>query len=377
MPEQTLKIRVFVASPSDVTKEREHLKAVIDELNTTIAPFKNLSIELVKWESHATPSMGRPQEVINSQIGQYDIFVGIMWTRFGTPTGNAESGTEEEFQLAYKQWENSKSIWILFYFCQKPFMPRKVDEIAQLQKVIEFRESLSSLGLTWEYSDSNEFPNVVRPHLARILLDTVVDEEVMKTKPKKKIKSYFSHNDTCEFRDLQAGFFGGDETHHYDESGGKIGIFNSVETITIKRQPRIFISSASQDLASVHKLASFLKGVDVEVIQWDQGVFSAGRSILEAFDSALSNIDAAIVLLGSEPPSHNMMFELGIMQGKYGRAKTIILSPENAILPSDLMGAIYLRYTKDNIGTIMPNLHRELIHMGLLKNEHYKSHNQT
>ena len=70
MTEQTQKIRIFVASPGDVQKEREHLKAVVDELNTTIAPFKKLSIELVKWESHATPSMGRPQGVINSQLGQ-------------------------------------------------------------------------------------------------------------------------------------------------------------------------------------------------------------------------------------------------------------------------------------------------------------------
>jgi hypothetical protein len=53
MPEQTQKIRIFVASPGDVHKEREHLKAVVDELNATIAPFKKLSLELVKWESHA------------------------------------------------------------------------------------------------------------------------------------------------------------------------------------------------------------------------------------------------------------------------------------------------------------------------------------
>jgi hypothetical protein len=94
-----------------------------------------------------------------------------MWKRFGTPTGKAESGTEEEFQLACRQWESTKSIRILFYFCQDPFMPKKVDEISKFQKVIEFKEFLSGLGLTWEYSNSGEFPNVVRPHLARILLD--------------------------------------------------------------------------------------------------------------------------------------------------------------------------------------------------------------
>src|SRR5450759_4663688 len=98
MSEQVQKIRIFVASPGDVGKEREGLKDVVQELNTTIAPYKGLALELVKWETHATPNMGRAQGVINSQLGEYDIFVGLMWKRFGTPTGKAEYGTEEEFR---------------------------------------------------------------------------------------------------------------------------------------------------------------------------------------------------------------------------------------------------------------------------------------
>ena len=39
-----------------------------------------------------------PQQIINSQVSdEYDIFIGILWTRFGTPTERAGSGTEEEF----------------------------------------------------------------------------------------------------------------------------------------------------------------------------------------------------------------------------------------------------------------------------------------
>jgi hypothetical protein len=62
------KLRLFVASPGDVQEERDHLKRVVDELNTTVAPFKNAVVELVRWESHCQPSMGRPQGVINDQI---------------------------------------------------------------------------------------------------------------------------------------------------------------------------------------------------------------------------------------------------------------------------------------------------------------------
>lgn len=347
MPEHTQKIRIFVASPGDVGKEREYLKTVVDELNTTIAPFKGLSLELVKWETHATPSMGRAQAVINSQLSEYDIFIGIMWKRFGTPTGKADSGTQEEFQLAYKQWEESKSIRILFYFCQAPFMPRKVEEITQLQKVVEFRESLASVGLTWEYLDSDEFPNVVRPHLARIILDTPSEGERLATPETPETPS----------------------THKEITVTDSISVKDSVEAVIVRKKPRIFISSSTEDLALVAKLSVLLESMNIEVIRWDQGIFSAGRTILEAFDSALSNIDAAIVLLGSDSPSPNIMFELGMMQGKYGRAKTIVLSPENAKLPSDLLGIIYLRYSKDNIESITLNLQRELQHMGLIESE--------
>ncbi|WP_462074860.1 hypothetical protein [Nitrospira sp. CMX1] len=62
--------------------------------------------------------------MINDQIGEYDIFIGIMWRRFGTPTGVAGSGTEGEFRIAYKRWQENPQIALMFYFCQEPFLRR-------------------------------------------------------------------------------------------------------------------------------------------------------------------------------------------------------------------------------------------------------------
>lgn len=342
-----------MASPGDVGREREGLKSVIDELNTTIAPYKGLSLELVKWETHATPSMGRAQEVINNQIGQYDIFIGIMWKRFGTPTGRAESGTQEEFRLAYEQWESTKSIRILFYFCQTPFMPRAVDEIAQLQKVVEFREFLANLGLTWEYSTSDEFPNIVRPHLARIILDTPSVTDVsggIKAPSTTETPEALSTPQKPINVNVHDGISMGD----------------SVEVTVTRKQPSVFISSSSEDLSTVIELSLLLDTFGINVIRWDQSGFSVGRTIIEAFESTLSQVDAAIVLLGDGSPPSNLMFELGMLQGKLGRTRTVVLSLENSILPSDVLGTIYLRYSKENIKAIAPNLQRELEHMGLI-----------
>src|SRR5438552_9057076 len=121
MTERVTKVRLFVSSPSDVQRERESLPAVIDEINTTIGQRLGFIIELVRWETHCHPAMGRPQSVINNQIGKYDIFIGIMWKRFGTPTGEADSGTEEEFNLAYDEWRRAKELHIAFYFSQAKY----------------------------------------------------------------------------------------------------------------------------------------------------------------------------------------------------------------------------------------------------------------
>lgn len=174
MSTQINKVRLFIASPGDVQSEREALSKVINELNltiSTIAPEKGIILELVRWETHCYPAMGRVQSIINKQIGIYDIFIGIMWRRFGTPTGVAESGTEEEFKLAYHEWEkNKKTPHIMFYFCQAGSAPPKLsEEIEQFKKIIAFRSELSKKGFVWEYPDHTSFADIVRPHLIQVL----------------------------------------------------------------------------------------------------------------------------------------------------------------------------------------------------------------
>jgi Domain of unknown function (DUF4062) len=169
------KIRIFVASPGDVLVERDHLAKVIEELNLTLsllAPEKGLVLELVRWETHVAPGLGRDaQDVVNQQIADaYDVFVGIMWKRFGTPTSVAGSGTEEEFQRAYRRWAQDPKIPVLFYFCQKPFPPpRTIEDSDQLGKVVRFHVELSSKGLVGEYPDPESFADIVRRNLLLVL----------------------------------------------------------------------------------------------------------------------------------------------------------------------------------------------------------------
>ncbi len=157
--------KLFVASPSDVTSERDSLAKVVEEVNLTHGRPLGYTIELLRWETHAAPSAGRGQGVINKLIGKYDIFVGIMWRRFGTPTGVAGSGTEEEFRIAYRAWKKNPSMLLMFYFCQKPFMPQRTDEVDQMRQVLLFRGELRGKALVWDYDAPETFSDTIRKHL--------------------------------------------------------------------------------------------------------------------------------------------------------------------------------------------------------------------
>lgn len=162
-------IQVFVSSPGDVDEERKWLEDVIQELNVTYAKRNDIYLQTLKWETHTDPDIGvDAQDVINEQIGDgYDIFIGIMWKRFGTPTGRAGSGTEEEFNIAYKKYcENTKQIKIMFYFKDEPVPPSELDP-AQLALIKEFREKLGKMGLFyWTYKNQREFESYIRMHLS-------------------------------------------------------------------------------------------------------------------------------------------------------------------------------------------------------------------
>lgn len=165
--EEVKKVRVFVASPGDVQFERDQLAKVVDDINwtlATLAPEKGVVLELIRWETHVAPGIGRDaQDVVNRQIGDYDIFVGIMWKRFGTATTVAGSGTDEEFQRAYARWQENPSLPILFYFSEAPTSPKTKEEITQLAKVIEFRDELAGKGaLVAEYLGPDEFADAIR-----------------------------------------------------------------------------------------------------------------------------------------------------------------------------------------------------------------------
>src|SRR4051794_24976478 len=99
------KLKIFLASPTDVARERRSVHAVVDELNQTVAPALDITLDVID-SSRAFPGLGKDgQAIINEQMGdmqEYELVVVIFWKRIGTPTRRDISGTVEELNRAIK-----------------------------------------------------------------------------------------------------------------------------------------------------------------------------------------------------------------------------------------------------------------------------------
>jgi hypothetical protein len=166
---------VFVASPSDLEPERNRLEEVIRELNVTWSRKSGVRFDLVRWETHGYPGVGKDaQDVLNNQLpNDYDIFVGMMWGKFGTPTGRAGSGTEEEYIRAFERSRmGSDRVKVMFYFKNAPLPPDSIDP-RQLEKVQNFKRSLGAEGtLHWSFDSLDAFERFIRIHLSRLLQES-------------------------------------------------------------------------------------------------------------------------------------------------------------------------------------------------------------
>ena len=175
--------KCFIASPSDTQEEREICDQVFQEINKTQGEQFGFRIESKKWENDARPSFGESaQNIINKQLlDDFQLFIGIMFTRFGTPTENARSGTEEEFYLAY---DKKDDVEIMFYFNDEPIRPNLIDT-TQLNSVNEFKELIADHGgLYSKYIGFKDFERKLRLHLNKFFLKKNAYVNIQSTKRK-------------------------------------------------------------------------------------------------------------------------------------------------------------------------------------------------
>ena len=98
-----VKIQIVLASPSDLSEEREMIHRLVDEINT-VSMRNEVVIDLRMWENSA-PGINEkgPQGVvdIDLEIPKADIFICLYWKKVGTIIpSEGIAGTEHELNTA-------------------------------------------------------------------------------------------------------------------------------------------------------------------------------------------------------------------------------------------------------------------------------------
>jgi hypothetical protein len=176
-------VRVFIASPGDVSDERDEACRVIHDWNAAHSLDRSILVEPVRVETHSQAVQGgHPQDLINGQLlERCDLLLAIFWTRLGTPTKKDVSGTVQEI----REFAESKGAErVLLFFCEKE-LPSDVD-IEQVKSVREFKKEMQDKGLYIRYKSEIEFARLFRQQLEMRMNSVLQSEEATEFLPNKK-----------------------------------------------------------------------------------------------------------------------------------------------------------------------------------------------
>jgi hypothetical protein len=159
-------VEIMIASPSDVADERQAIRDAIIDWNYIHAHDRHLILMPIGWETHSTPAMGdRPQAIINKQVlEKCDLLVAVFWTRLGSPTGAAASGTVEEIDEHLKAGKPA-----MIYFSSAPVRLDSVNE-EQYKALKTFKDDCYKRGLVESYESAGEFKDKFSRQLAQTII---------------------------------------------------------------------------------------------------------------------------------------------------------------------------------------------------------------
>ena len=154
-------LRVMIASPGDVTVERDIITQQLYRWNDANAVSRELILQPVKWETHSSPQMGtHPQSILDERLLlDADIVVGIFGTRIGTATNEHISGSVGEIKKHVAAGKLA-----MLYFSHVPVDPNSIDP-EQWAALQGFKEECKSGGLYAEYGSHDQLRTDFGQHL--------------------------------------------------------------------------------------------------------------------------------------------------------------------------------------------------------------------
>ncbi|MFC6327995.1 tetratricopeptide repeat protein [Alloalcanivorax gelatiniphagus] len=172
MASQITNYRVFIASPGGLESERKVFRELLSSHNEADAIDRGCHFQTIGWEI-TLGGMGRPQSKINEDLKSCDLFVLVLWDRWGSPTGAKEgytSGTHEEYMVALDCLKSEElPMRDIVVFFKAVDHRRMSDPGPQLSAVLDFKRSLEKeRNLLFETFDTPEaFGEKLRRHVAK------------------------------------------------------------------------------------------------------------------------------------------------------------------------------------------------------------------
>lgn len=150
MPFKSDTYRILIASPSDLVEERKAASSAIHDWNVQHSVAESAVLLPVMWETHAFPQAGiRPQEALNQQlVRRCDLVIGMFWTRLGSSTEVADSGTVEEIEQFVSTGKPA-----LLYFSKRAIPAKKINA-AQQVKLKRFKKATYKKALVGDFSSA-------------------------------------------------------------------------------------------------------------------------------------------------------------------------------------------------------------------------------
>ncbi|MCP3870690.1 MAG: SUMF1/EgtB/PvdO family nonheme iron enzyme [Gammaproteobacteria bacterium] len=205
----TLRIRVFLALPDDITDERALALRVLERLPYDESLLDRIVLETVTWDKPRAdtpvPSTTPPEEAISQQRpkpSECDIVIAIFWSRMGTPLppgytkpdgSTYLSGTEwEYFDAVHGSHQAGRPIILLYRRTEAPCIalddPLFQEKELQWQSVQTFFASLTNPEKPMppeihEYAAPDAFESILTWHLREsvqmLLSDHASDSSIM------------------------------------------------------------------------------------------------------------------------------------------------------------------------------------------------------
>jgi hypothetical protein len=158
-------LRALISCPGDVTREDlAVIHRAITRWNVLLGEQFGHVVIPVSWNEHAAAEFGEPpQDILNRQlVDVVDLGIAIFWSRLGTPTANAESGTAEEIaRLA----EAGRPVSVLR--CNRPVPPR--GDHAERARLDEYLTGLFGQALVVGYDSDAGLSSQVDTILTRMV----------------------------------------------------------------------------------------------------------------------------------------------------------------------------------------------------------------